>query len=153
MRGVFMSEVPIYYAGAPCGVLNIEPDGLYLRFFARVTVPDGAGLLRLFALGGGMRVDLGIPAPDGGARTLKRSLPAKRCPRELIRGELVESDGWQAYSGCMCGMKIQDGLRRGSERAFLFDEVSAGKWLAYLPNLGLMERGGDLWIVERGAGT
>lgn len=148
-----MERVPVYYEGVPCGTLEVETDGLYVRFFACVTVPDGAGLLRLIALGGAQRLDLGIPAPDGGVRTLRRSIPAKRCPRSFSHGELKEADGWQAYSGRVCGLQVTDGLRRGSQTAFLFRENTAGRWLCYLPELTTMERGGQLWLVRRGVRT
>ena len=98
-----MDRVPVLLDGKPVGELTALEEGLYVRYQARCRLPQSA-LLRLFAVGEGGELRLGVPEPKGGAFSLERRLSARESggAGKLLRGELRpalwEEDGaaWQA---------------------------------------------------------
>lgn len=149
-----MSCLPVFEHGSPCGSLTVEREGLYLRFRARVELPENAGLVRLHAVGEGVRADLGILVPEGGARTLSCRLPAARFPEKFTHGELLLPEpGWRAFSGTVCRLRVASGLTRSvdgvTETAFVYAPEQAGRLLPYLAQLRTMEHEGQLWVILR----
>lgn len=153
-----MKRLPVYDQGTECGTLEIERDGLYLRFGARVYDLPGTGIARLAALGGGMRAELGVLTPEGEGYVAARRLPARQFPGTFTHGVIErEETAWRPFSGRICGVYVQEGLvrrcRGAEERALPFDPALCGALTPYLSGLSTMMRAGRLWLVFRRAGT
>ena len=98
-----MDRVPVLLDGNPVGELAAAAEGLYVRYQARCHLPPST-LLRLFAVGEGGELRLGVPEPRGGLFCLERRLSVREAGRtgKLLRGELrpvlreEDSSAWQA---------------------------------------------------------
>lgn len=94
-----MDRLPLMLDGTPAGSLSVCREGLYVRFRGeyRTSVRE---VLRLYAVGEGGELRLGIPEPQNGAFRLERRVPARETEPlgRLLRGELRrhgEEEGWQ----------------------------------------------------------
>ncbi len=155
MRGVFVNKLPIYYEDVETGRLEIEQDGLYLRFDACAQAPVGSGVLRLWAVGAEGETYLGVMAPEGDRLALVRRLPARSCVGRIwTHGVLAGRDGlWRPYSGIVASVPVTGALRRtvggAVETALPFDPREPFAWLPLLPRLRAENIGGASWLVLR----
>lgn len=67
----------ILLGGEPAGTAQVTREGLYYCFSCRLRL-SGEVMYKLVLQKDGNTVDLGIPAPQGGAFTLTTRIPAKR---------------------------------------------------------------------------
>lgn len=95
-----MDKYPIVLDGKAVGELQVTQEGLYTSFAAACCLPPQK-LFRLFAVGEGGELRLGIPEPAGAQYALRRSLTARETASagRLLRGELrpcadQEECGW-----------------------------------------------------------
>ena len=87
-----MHEYPI--EGVQDGTLRAEKDGLYWKIDASCT-RDWDHPIRLLAETDGVRVNLGVPQPEGKKLRLQCRLSARSCP--LSDGTRVRTDPQGAY--------------------------------------------------------
>ncbi len=150
-----LNKLPIYYQGEEAGALEMAHEGLYLRVVARCSVPADAPLLRLWAADGNGEHYLGIPAPDGDARTLSRRIPASEAdPAGWTHGVLrAGMPEWRPFSGAVCGIAVAGGLRReqagGAEIAIPFEPDKPFAFLPLLPQLRTGVIDGRQWMILR----
>lgn len=78
----------VYFAGRPCGKVQVLRQGLYYRFFCRCKL-SGDILCRLRLCCGDTTEDLGILVPVEDGFGLERSVPVKRIGEGVPKFRLV----------------------------------------------------------------
>ena len=141
-------EIAVYENRQPAGLLRVSAQGLYTLFEARVE-GRGKGLSRLWlADGRGRAAALGVLAPGGGERLLRR-----RMSRLVLVG-LAE----RAWRALVLPAEEKPGLPAGDRRADLGPEPSeervirpAAAWLR-LPDGSLRDPGRGLLALPWAGG-
>lgn len=101
-------EWNIYEQGETIGTLTAEQDGLFLRFFCRIT-QQPERLRRVFALSGWEAEYLGIPGPDG---ILHAQIPSAHLPAGVSGAAAsVQPRGqWVPWCGALDGVMLTDAM-------------------------------------------
>ncbi|MBQ3103505.1 MAG: hypothetical protein IJC58_04385 [Oscillospiraceae bacterium] len=131
-----MRRYPVYYGGVSCGELTAEREGLYLRFFARVSFA-GAGIPRIYLKGERGELLLGVAEPAGGGWLLRRSVAANgieklgflQCGELRVQGE--NGGGWQVLAPPQALFCRRFCLRMPPLSGALFRRNEKGRELAF----------------------
>ena len=115
-----MERVAVLLDGRRCGELTAERQGLYMGYRAVCRLSPSTAPVRLFAVGEGGEIRLGVPQPEGQTFLLERRLPFRETDRlgRLLRGELrfsaQKERNWQKYGGAweqLLGTRLAGQLR------------------------------------------
>lgn len=117
-------DYTIYYQGAECGTLRLEPEGLYYRISAESMEPD-VGIWRLWACFGPESRLLGVCFPQTGGLRLEKRVSRHSwaiLPDCFVLGR--ETAGFRPWRGVLEGREIPDAMLReepdGSQTLAIF---------------------------------
>lgn len=85
-------QYEVDFAGRQAGKVQLLRQGLYVRIICRCTVP-GDQVLRLYAVLGDKRENLGVVVPDGDGFLLDKKIPAKRLGEGKLKFLLSSGSG------------------------------------------------------------
>ncbi len=85
-------QYEVDFAGRQAGKVQLLRQGLYVRIICRCTVP-GDQVLRLYAVLGDKRENLGVVVPDGDGFLLDKKIPAKRLGEGKLKFMLSSGSG------------------------------------------------------------
>jgi len=85
-------QFEVHYGNRAVGKVQLLRQGLYMRVICRCTVP-GDQVLRLYAVWGDRRENLGVVVPDGDGFLLDKKIPAKRIGNGTVKFVLSSGGG------------------------------------------------------------